>query len=86
MTDPEILAGINTIARAHLGYEGEVGPDTTLVEALRLDSVRMLTLIVEVENHFRILLEDGDEAGIERVGDLVTVIRRRMETPHPEAI
>ncbi len=78
MTDAEIRAGIAHVARTHLGFEGDVQDDTQLVEALRLDSLRLLTLVAEVENHFSVMLEDGDEAGIERVGDLVAVIRRRM--------
>lgn len=78
MTDAEIRDGIAHVARAHLGYDGAVDDDTPLIEALRLDSVRLLTLVAEVENHFRVMLEDGDEAGIERVGDLVAVIRRRL--------
>jgi acyl carrier protein len=78
MTDAEIRAGIAHVARTHLGFEGDVVDDTELVEALRLDSVRLLTLVAEVENHFSVMLEDGDEAGIERVGDLVAVIRRRL--------
>ncbi|MDP2313364.1 MAG: acyl carrier protein [Pseudomonadota bacterium] len=78
MTDTEIRAGIAEVARAHLGYEGELLDDTSLVEALRLDSVRLLTLVAELENHFRVVLEDGDEAGIEHVADLVAVLRRRI--------
>lgn len=78
MTDADIRAGIAHVARAHLGYDGDVADDTPLVEALRLDSVRLLTLVAEVENHFSVILEEGDEAGIERIGDLVAVIRRRM--------
>lgn len=78
MTDAEIRDGITLVARKHLGFEGQVEEDTLLVEALRLDSVRLLTLVAEVENHFQVMLEDGDEAGIERVGDLVAVIRRRL--------
>ncbi len=78
MTDAEIRAGIAHVARTHLGFEGDVQDDTQLVEALRLDSLRLLTLVAEVENHFSVMLEDGDEAGIERVGDLVAVIRSRM--------
>ncbi|MFN7143748.1 MAG: acyl carrier protein [Myxococcota bacterium] len=78
LTDADIRAGIAAVARAHLGYDGPVDDDTLLVDAMRLDSVRLLTLVAEVENHFRVILEDGDEAGVERVGDLVAVIRKRL--------
>ena len=46
---------------------------------MALDSIRMLTLVVELENHFKVMLEEGDEQGIETVADLMAVLRRRME-------
>ncbi len=49
-----------------------------LVEDLRLDSVRLLTLAAEVENRFRVFLDEVDEGGIETVGDLVAVVRRKL--------
>ena len=78
-TDAEIRAGIAEVARAHLAYDGPLDDDTPLVETLRLDSVRLLTLVAELENRFRVMIEDGDEDGLERVGDLVAVIRRRLD-------
>jgi acyl carrier protein len=78
MTDAEIRAGIAQVARQHLGYDGPLDDDAPLVEVLRLDSLRLLTLVAELENHFRVILEEGDEAGLERVGDLVAVLRRRL--------
>lgn len=78
MTDDLLLAGVAAVARAHLGYDGPVALDTDLVEAMRLDSVRLLTLVAELENHFQVILEEGDEEGIATVGDLVAVLRRRM--------
>lgn len=79
MSDAAILAEIETVAREHLDHRGELTRETRIVEALRLDSVRLLTLVVEVENRFRIALPEGDEAGIETVGDLVDAIRAQRE-------
>jgi acyl carrier protein len=78
MSDEAILAGIADVARAHLGWEGTVTPDLRLLEDLRLDSIRLLTLAAEVENRFRVLLDEADEAGIETVGDLIAVVRRKL--------
>jgi acyl carrier protein len=78
MNDEAILAGIADVARAHLGWEGIVTPDLRLVEDLRLDSIRLLTLAAEVENRFRVLLDEADEAGIETVGDLMAIVRRKL--------
>ncbi len=78
MNDETILAGILEVARLHLGWQGPLTPDMHLVEDLRLDSVRLLTLAAEVENHFRVFLDELDEGAIETVGDLVTVVRRKL--------
>ena len=78
MSDAEILDGIAEVARVHLGWEEELTPEMRLVEDLRLDSVRLLTLAAEVENRFRVRLDELDEGSIETVGDLVAVVRRKL--------
>ncbi len=79
MTDQEILAAVAAIAREHLEYSGPLAPEMRLVEDLELDSIRLLTLAVEVENRFRICLEASDEAAIETVGDLVRAVRSKLD-------
>lgn len=78
MNDVEILAGIREVVRAHFGADAEIASDTPLAEALALDSLRMLTLVAELENRFRVCFEDGDEVGLVTATDLVAVVRRRL--------
>jgi len=78
MNDAEILRGIRDVARAHLRVEQEIGMETALVPALQLDSLRLFTLVAELENRFRVCFEDGDEVGLVTVADLVAVLRRRL--------
>ncbi len=78
MDDSLILAGIAEVARLHLGWEGPLTAEMRLVEDLRLDSIRLLTLAAEVENHFRVLLGEEEEAAIETVADLVATVRRKL--------
>jgi acyl carrier protein len=78
MTDAEILEGIRDVARIHLKVEREIGMETPLVEALGLDSLRMITLVAELENRFRVCFEAGDEVGLTTVGQLMAVVRRRL--------
>ncbi|HET9227571.1 MAG TPA: acyl carrier protein [Thermoanaerobaculia bacterium] len=78
MIDANILEGIAQVAQKHLGWQGPLTADMRLVEDLRLDSVRLLTLAAEVENRFRVLLDEADELALETVGDLVAVIRRKL--------
>ena len=77
MTDEALLALIHEIAQTRLGYAGALTHDTRLVEALALDSVRLLTLVVELENRLELCLDEGDEQGVETVGELITLLRRR---------
>lgn len=80
LDDAQILAGIADVARRELSFAGELERETSLVDALKLDSLRLLTLVVELENHFRVALEEGSETGISTVGDLVDAIRSGLES------
>lgn len=77
--DAEILAGIAEVARRELGHEQPLAVEMRLVEDLGLDSLKLLTLAVEVENRFRVCLDDdGREAEIRTVGDLVAAVGKRI--------
>lgn len=76
----EILDALTTIFREHLDLNGDLRPGLRLVEDLGLDSIRLLTLVVEVENHFRICLEEGDEQGVVTVSDLAELVGARLAT------
>lgn len=78
MTDQEILDAINAVAAEHLDATNAVTLESKLVETLELDSIRLLTLVVELENHFQICLEEGDEEGVETGADLVALLRTRL--------
>jgi len=77
VSDTRIIDGIAEVARAHLGWNGELRQEMRLVEDLELDSLKSLTLALEVENHFRVCLDE--EAAILTVGDLVEIIRERLD-------
>ncbi len=77
--DPaDILGQVAEIATDKLDWSGPLEPRMRLVEDLRLDSIRLLTLAMEVEDRFRICLDESDEAGITTVGDLVTLIQAKL--------
>ena len=67
----EILGGILNVAREHLDIADpallELEPsallELRLVEDLGLDSIQLLTLAVEVENHFEVTLDEFDPGG-----------------------
>jgi acyl carrier protein len=72
----EILAAVREVAREHLRWTGTLGPEMRLVEDLGLDSLKLLTLTVEIENRFRLRLDEETESQIETVADLVAAIGR----------
>ena len=83
MTPEEILQGIEAVSREHLKRDVALRPEMDLIEDLELDSLQLLTLAVEVENRFRIALEEEDEAAIRTVGDLVETVARKLEAIDP---
>lgn len=78
VTRDALLLGVAEVAREHLSFEGDLAEEAPLVEVFRLDSVRMLTLIAELENRFLVCLEEGDEVGLVTVADLITLLQRRL--------
>lgn len=77
LTDDEIIAGIAEVAHTHLGWSGTLHPEMHLVEDLELDSLKSLTLALEIENRFRVYLDQDGE--LVTIGDLVAVIRRQLD-------
>ncbi len=78
LTDDEILHRIAEVARDKLGLAGGLEREMRLVEDLELDSIRLLTLAMEVEDRFRICLDEEDEEAIVTVADLVDVVGRKL--------
>lgn len=74
-----ILDGIRHVASTRLDLDHEILPSTDLVADLELDSLQQLTLVVELENHFRICFEPEDEQGVATVRDLMNVIDARRK-------
>lgn len=79
MTHEKILREIETLAHEHLDIPRGLRPEMNLREGLELDSLQWVTLAIEVENRFRIYLEEEDEAAIQTVGDFVETIHRKLQ-------
>lgn len=78
LSRPRILAAIAAVARQHLALDRPLEERSRLVEDLELDSLKLLTFAAEIENHFRVRLDAGDEAAIATVGDLVDLLERKL--------
>jgi acyl carrier protein len=68
-----VLADVRRVLEEHL-LISDVREETDLFRDLELDSVQQLTFIVELENAFEICFDEGDEARIRTIGDVVDIV------------
>ena len=73
----EVLQEIRRVVKDELGVEREVRPEDDLLTDLQLDSVGLLTLVVGLEDRFRIALAEEDAASVRTVRDLVALVTAR---------
>lgn len=73
-----IFDSVSRVFAEHLQIR-DVSEATHLFRDLKLDSIQQLTLVVELENRFRLRFESSDEEDIETVGDVVDVVARRLD-------
>jgi acyl carrier protein len=74
--DREVLDAIAQVANRELDVASLPGLDEPLVEALRLDSLTRLSLVVALEDRFRVVLPDDQLEHVRTLGDLVRLIVR----------
>lgn len=75
----EVLGEIGRVLREELGMQREVRPGDDLVRDLQLDSVGLLTLVVDLEDHFRVALKEEDASVVRTVAELAALVLRRRE-------
>jgi acyl carrier protein len=73
----EVLAVIGRVLRDELGVAREVRPEDDLLADLQLDSVGILTLVVGLEDHFRVALAEQDAESVRTIGDLAGLVATR---------
>ncbi|TMB33270.1 MAG: acyl carrier protein [Deltaproteobacteria bacterium] len=78
MPDPsEVAAEIARVLRDELGLSREVKPGDDLVSDLQLDSVGLLTLVVGLEDRFRVALAEEDASRVRTVAELAALVAQR---------
>jgi len=73
----EVLREIRRVLHDELGLKRDARPEDDLVADLQLDSVGLLTLVVSLEDRFRIALEEQDAAAVRTVQQLAELVERR---------
>lgn len=75
--EEEVLVEIRRVAAFELELDRTIEPDDQLTGDLHLDSVAALTLVVALEDHFRVRLDDADAERVRTVGDLIRLVDGR---------
>jgi len=73
----EVSAEIARLLRDELGLGREVKPADDLVTDLQLDSVGLLTLVVGLEDRFRVALAEEDASRVRTVSELAELVAQR---------
>ncbi|HKE12655.1 MAG TPA: phosphopantetheine-binding protein [Myxococcota bacterium] len=78
MTREQILERIRRVARERLEMSSSFDLQTNLLRDLQLDSLKQLSLVVELENEFEICFEPEEEEALETVGHVVDLVQRLL--------
>ncbi|KSU67796.1 MULTISPECIES: acyl carrier protein [Micrococcaceae] len=74
-SNEEILAGLAEIVNSETGLdEADVQLDKSFTEDLDIDSISMMTIVVEAEEKFDVKIPDEEVKNLKTVGDAVNFI------------
>ena len=76
MTNESIMRALTHLVETELGIDSGLTPGDL---ADQLDSVARLTLVVAIEDHFKICFEPEDEEEIHTVEQLVALIGKKLK-------
>lgn len=75
-TDDDILTTVRSVLARSCGVPGVVPPGARLAEDLGLDSMGLLALALELENHYQLELGEDPADPPRSVGDVVVLISK----------
>lgn len=74
--EQEILAGLADIVNEETGVEAaDVQPEKSFTEDLDIDSLSMMTIVVNAEEKFGVTIPDDEVKNLNTVGDAVKYIQ-----------
>jgi acyl carrier protein len=77
VTNEEILSGLAKIVHEVAGIEeNEITPEKSFVDELDIDSLSMVEIAVQVEDHFGVKVPDDVLANLKTVGDAVDYVAK----------
>lgn len=57
----------------------EIRPETSLIKDLDLDSLRMVDIVLDIEDHFKIRIMEAEIRSIFTVGDLALLVAHKLK-------
>jgi acyl carrier protein len=69
---------IKEIVDKEFYYEGELKPETRIIEDLGADSLDLPVLVINLEEKFGIRIHDEEIETITTIGDIVTILEKKM--------
>ncbi len=74
-TSDEVLAGLAELITDETGISGdEVALDKSFTDDLDIDSISMMTIVVNAEEKFSVTIPDDEVKNLKTVGDAVSYI------------
>lgn len=66
--------------QAHLGPLAGISPATVLLDELGLDSIGLVTILLDLADEFNLDLSSSTLSGVDTVGDLVRMVEQLLGT------
>jgi len=57
----------------------QISAETSLRDDLEMNSLQAITVVIDLENEFRIIVEDEELEALETVGDIVRLVEAKAE-------
>ncbi len=70
----EVAEAIRTVAR--IPADVPIGGDSRLVEDLGIDSLDLVGILLKIQDHFDVAINDDDVPSLRRVSDLAVYVAR----------
>ena len=79
MIDPSLMAQLTKSIRsvARVPKEVAITAETRLFDDLQIDSLDLFAVLVEVQDHFNVLIDVEEMPDLNRVGDLAAFVSAR---------
>ncbi|PWJ25474.1 acyl carrier protein [Branchiibius hedensis] len=77
LSDQEILAGLADIVNEETGVDtAQVQPEKSFTDDLDIDSLSMMTIVVNAEEKFGVRIPDDEVKNLNTVGDAISFIQQ----------